>query len=102
LLSKVFNSSKGRQVWPQRTICEVNRTIYDWCVCHLTPEQLQDVVPLLEETYLLGIKLVKKLVDHKLAMPEWAENNRDEAAKLRLARIEMEAHLETGRRVRSE
>jgi len=84
-------------VYPQRTICEIHREAYDWCVCNLTSEQLNTIVPKLEEAYLLGIKLVKTLIDRKLALPDWERQNVAEAARLRQQRIEMEATLEASR-----
>ncbi len=83
-------------MWPQRTICEVHREIYDLCVTELTEAQQAMLVPKLEEAYLLGIKLVRTLIDRKLSLPDWAANHMEEASRLRAARIEMEEVLATG------
>jgi len=99
LPSEIFDSPKGRHIWPQRTICEVHRQLYDVCVTQLSDEQQGQFVPLLEEAYLMGITLVRELIDRKLALPEWEKNNVAEARRLRQARIEMEKTLEVGRRL---
>jgi len=99
LPSEIFDSPKGRHLWPQRTICEVHRQLYDLCVVELSEEQQGQFVPLLEEAYLMGIKLVRGLIDRKLGLPDWAQNNVEQARRLRQARIEMENTLEVGHRL---
>lgn len=83
--SSIFNRPKGKHTWPHRTICEVHREIYDCLVLEL----YDDIVPKLEEAYLMGIKLCKKLVEHKCSLPEW-KNNTEEAQRLRKLRVELE------------
>jgi hypothetical protein len=85
--SKVFDTRKGRHIWPLRTICEVHRELYDL----LALEKYDQILPLLEEAYELGIKMTKKLVEYKLSLPEWKDNNNKEAQRLRKLRIELEA-----------
>ncbi|MCP4537784.1 MAG: hypothetical protein GY832_11625 [Chloroflexi bacterium] len=51
------------------------------------------MLPLLEEAYLLGIKITKKLVEYKLSMPEWTENN-PETATLRQLRVSLMEQME--------
>lgn len=97
--SEIFDSRKGRHVWPQRTICEVHRQLYDLCVVEMSEPQQKQFVPLLEEAYLMGIKLVQALIDRKLSLPDWAENNVNQARLLRQARMQMETTLEAGRRL---
>lgn len=61
---------KGRSACVKRTICEVHRDIYDVLVIELAitrPEVIKKVVPLLEEAFIMGVKLNKALVEHKLA-----------------------------------
>lgn len=99
---EILNSSKGRRTDEQRTICEVHRQLADVLVCRMKDRQevLQEALVLLNEAYLLGIRLVAALIDRKLAMPQWAANNVGEARKLRTERDRMVKELhEAGRRL---
>lgn len=88
--STIFDKSKGRHVWPKRTICEVHREIYDYLVLG----QYENILPCLEEAYVMGIKLCKKLTEHKCGLPEWKDNNSKEANELRQLRILMTEKLD--------
>ena len=83
--SKVFDNTKGRRVWPKRTICEVHRELYDLLVLNRPDEML----PKLEEAYMMGIELVQILIAHKCSLPEWKDSNSVEAIELRKLRIEI-------------
>jgi len=71
MFSKLMDKTrKGRGACPKRTICEVHRDIYDILVIELAttrPEVIAKIVPLLEEAFIMGVKLNKALVEHKLA-----------------------------------
>lgn len=79
----------------QRTICEEHRAIADLIVVHLAdqPEVLKEILPHVNAAYVMGIKLVKALVDRKLALPDWEKNNVAEAAALRKERIRLMKEL---------
>jgi len=106
LRSEIFQSHKGRGVNVlHRTICEVHRTLYDKSVIYLhdRPEALADMTALLEEAYLMGVRIIDKLIEHKLAMPDWEKNNVEEARTLRLERKRLLKEMdETGPYLRSE
>jgi len=85
---------KGLQVYPQRTICEVHRDIYDLLVIELAsqtrPDVIRKLVPLLEEAFIMGVKLNKALVEHKLSQDFTAPaNDVEKAEKLRKERIRL-------------
>ena len=90
MLSKIFNTKKGRHIWPERTICEVHRELYDFWVLG----RYEEMLPKLEEVYLMGIKLVKKLVEYKCSLPQWANNNSKESRELRKLRTQLTKELD--------
>jgi len=97
MYSEVFDSRKGKHIWPTRSICEVHREIYDLlCIGFDTRdwELVERIVPLLEEAYLDGVKMTKKLVENKCAMPDWDVNLPDaEKQRLRQLRIHLTDEL---------
>ncbi len=66
----IFETTKGQRIESERrTICEAHREIYDELVVGLTGKDdalLGRVVPLLEEVFGMGIKLVDKLIEKKI------------------------------------
>ena len=68
----VFEGRKGEKINGRRTICEIHREIYDLCVIHLMDNtQLFDqVVGLLEEAFITGVKMTHKLLENKLNQNE--------------------------------
>ncbi len=82
---EILEQDKAKRVDGDRTICEEHRVLRDLVVIHLSdrPEALRVILPHLNAAYLMGIKLVKALIDRKLALPEWEKNNVPEAAALR-------------------
>ncbi len=85
---------KGNKSWrvnSKRSICEVHRQIYDKLVVGFSdkPEELEEIVVLLEEAFSLGVKLVDKLVEYKCSLPQW-EKNEDRAEVERLRRLREE------------
>lgn len=85
---EILETRKGQRIDEQRTICEVHRALADLIVVRLQdrPEVITEIMPHLDEAFILGIRLVKALMDRKIEMPEWAKNNYAEAAKLRQER----------------
>ena len=92
---EITSSTKGKAVYGDETICEVHRTVADLLITRLIdqPEILAEVMPELNKAYLMGIKLVKVLIDRKLDLPEWAETDMDKAIELRKERIRMTKEL---------
>ncbi len=92
---EILEQSKGQRVDPQRTICEEHRTIADILICRLSdrPDVLAEVMPHVNAAYLMGIKLVKAMIERKLALPEWEQNNVAEAAILRQERTRLVKEL---------
>ena len=92
---ELLESRKGNRVDGQRTICEVHRQIADQLLiqfCDRTTD-LETTLELLNEAYLLGIRLVKALVDRKIDMIEWEENDIEQAMKLRQLRGQLVKEL---------
>ncbi len=92
---EILEQSKGRRVDPERTICEEHRMIADLLIVRLAdrPELLAEIMPHVNAAYLMGIKLVKALIDRKLSLPEWETNNVAEAAILRRERTRLVKEL---------
>lgn len=71
MFSKLMDEThKGKVVYEGRTICEVHREIYDVLVIELAttrPDVIEKIVPLLEESFLMGVKMNKALAEHKLS-----------------------------------
>lgn len=96
----ILDNAKGEGInTDRRTICEVLRCLYDEMVVGLSgkdDELLARTVPLVEEAYGMGIKLVKRLVELKIddlelpfqygAMPE---ETRKEVDRLRAERVKL-------------
>jgi hypothetical protein len=97
LTSKIFDSIEGRDVYEKRTICEVLKQIYDLAYLGLAksnPEVMESLIPLLEEAYIAGVKMTKKLVEYKVSMPEWEANlNGDEISRIRTLRAQLNKKL---------
>jgi hypothetical protein len=85
---EILNSHKGKRVDGDRTICEVHRTLADILILRLKdqPAVLDEIMPLLNDAYKMGIKLVLALIERKIALPEWEKNNVALAMKLRKER----------------
>jgi hypothetical protein len=93
MLSEIFDETeKGTKINSLRTICEVHREIYDLVVKHLSDKQeaLQEIVPRLEEVFLMGMKMNLRMIDAKCEIKDWANNpNSSDAVKLRTLRAEL-------------
>jgi len=97
IVSKIFETQKGQSFYPRRTICELHRRIYDLCVIGLqdNPEFLKKLISLLEEAWLYGLKMNRKLVENKLSSieKEIAKStisvDKKEARRLRKERIRL-------------
>jgi hypothetical protein len=67
--SELFDSQKGRTVHTNRTICELHRELYDLCVMGLhdkDPELMKQMIKVLEDAFIMGVKMNKKLCKYKL------------------------------------
>jgi len=87
VISPMFEDYKGIMLYPDRTICEVHKEIYDILVLigQDNPKLLELVLPLLEEAYEMGVKLCLKLTEYKCDL-SWEENS-DETRALRVLRL---------------
>jgi hypothetical protein len=99
--SDIFDSPKGKGFADLRTICELHREIYDILVLELheeNPKLLKKVVPILEDCYIIGVKMNRKLCEyklHKMGINIWENKtvrkvNRKETKKRRKERIRLE------------
>ena len=89
--SKVLDSSKGLRVNSnRRTICEVVRQLYDICIIEGkdNPEMLDKIVPLIEDIFVMGIKMNNKLIDYKMDTDLLFERNGDDTAEIEKRRKE--------------
>ena len=102
--SKLFNSSKGKTVHTNRTICELHRELYDLCVTGLhdkDPELMKKMIKVLEDAFIMGVKMNRKLIRHKLGssskwkVKEYRNNeiNKKEVKKRRQERERLEKIL---------
>jgi hypothetical protein len=90
-----MDSDKGRVVSKKLTICEVNRLLWDKIVIalHDNPGALIDIKPTMDMAMALGMKLIKHMIDHKIAEPGWEKNNVEEAKYLRKERVRIEKEI---------
>jgi len=100
--SKLFDSAKGsKPPHKNRTICELHRELYDLCVLHLhdkDPELMYKMIKTLEDAFIMGVKMNRKLVRHKLgSSSKWGQKefrhdgvNRKEIAQRRRSREKLE------------
>ena len=68
MISKIFESEKGEAVGRRRTICEIHREIFDELIInfHGRPKSIKKIIKLLEEAFVVGVKINEKLTEHKL------------------------------------
>ncbi len=92
-MSKILDSTKGTGVATKRTICEVHRNIYDIIVLEIlesNPKLAKNLSDLLEEAFVMGIKMAKKLKKYKYNIGEDLDFNEKEPARLlRERRVEL-------------
>lgn len=87
-----LDREKGRRITLRRTICEVHRQLYDHCIVDLQdrPEIRDAMALLIEEAYVLGIKMDNKLHEYKFNIESHTPVNNIEAVSvLRARRIEL-------------
>ena len=76
--SDIFDSQKGKTVHTNRTICELHRELYDLCIIGLhkkDPELMAQMIKVLEDAFIMGVKMNKKLVEYKLGTSsKWDES----------------------------
>lgn len=91
ILSKVFDNPKGQRIQQDRTICEVHKEIYDLAIVNFQgkPEILDSMVKKLEEVFLMGIKMNRKMVERGCDTMTWEKNGK-EFTRMRLLRRELE------------
>lgn len=103
--SKLFDSQKGETVHTNRTICELHRELYDLCVMGLhdkDPELMKQMIKVLEDAFIMGVKMNKKLCKYKLGTSsKWNEKeyrnkdvSRDEVIQRRKKRKNLVKMLE--------
>jgi len=100
MISEIFETEKGTQCCECRTICEVHREMYDICVLefHDRPAQLRRVVKLLEESFVMGVKMNQRLVEQKIGMTFESNTNFDKSMAAREDRIRLTKVLGHNRR----
>ena len=76
----------------KRTICEVHRQAYDIISVKIKdPNVREELRTLIEEAFGMGVKLVQRLIDHKIEMLEWDKcSNRNEVNALRKERLRLD------------
>lgn len=88
----IMDDIKGRRVLDRRTICEVHRELYDHVVVELQdrPELRDKLEGLVEEAYVMGIKMSRKLreYNHNTYL-EALPNDIEAVRQLRQRRIEL-------------
>ena len=83
-----ITKSKRHHVSAARTICEVHRQMYDLLILDPTNPK---IIELLDEAFVLGMSLVKKLVEYKCNLPNWEKNlDEEEVCRIRKLRINLE------------
>jgi hypothetical protein len=103
--SKIFDSQKGnKKIHKNRTICELHRELYDLCVLGLhedNPELMHQIIGVLEDAFIMGVKMNKKLCKYKLgSSSKWNEKeyrndkvDRQKVTKRRKERVKLEKML---------
>ena len=103
MISELFDSIKGESVYNKRTICEVHREIYDMVVLNMQDkqEEMLQIIKLLEEAYLFGIKMNAKLIEYKCNFEELTDKNynQQEILERRRKRIELIKILENNKKI---
>jgi len=94
---------KGTQVYEGRTVCEVHREMYDLLVIELAetrPDVIEKIVPLLEQAFIMGVKMNKALAEHKLSQ-DYTEKPTDmeKSRAMRKERIRLIKMLEENNRI---
>ena len=102
--SKLLQSSKGKQYYKKRTICEEVRDLCDFCVIkfHKDPKLLNEIITHLEEIFIMGMKMNKKLIKYKLNTDTLFESNkkdRNEVLKIREERTRLIKILEENEKI---
>ena len=112
VFSKIFSLSKGTTFHTNRTICELNRELFDICVLKLheeKPELLGKVVRIMEKAFIHGVKMNRRLVRYKLGTSsKWEkkeyrkpEINRKRLKEMRKERVRLENLLMENERLLS-
>jgi len=85
-----LDTTKGQRTHGVRTICEVHRQIYDFLVTRYGKEA-DDICDLLDEAFVMGIKMNNRLVEQKIIFESECPTTRNipEIERLRKLRIEL-------------
>ena len=99
MISEIFESEKGKAVGCTRTICEIHREIFDQLILLFNdrPKGLKRVVKLLDEAFIVGVKINEKLAEHKLEQP-FAPNDWKSRDAIREKRKELVKMLNANRK----
>ena len=102
----VDETKKGKTVYEGRTICEVHREMYDLLVIELAttrPDVIRKIVPLLEQSFIMGVKMNKALAQHKLSQ-DYTEKPTDmeKSRAIRKERIRLIKMLEDNNQILEE
>lgn len=108
--SEIFDSQKGTTIHTNRTICEIHRDLYGLCVVGLhkkDPKLMKQMIKVLEDAFIMGIKMNKKLCKYKLgSSSKWDkkeyrndEVNRKEVEKRRKERARLESILKDNKKI---
>jgi len=93
MISEIFESVKGTQLAKTRTICEIHREIFDRCIIEFNdrPKALKNIIKLLEEAFVVGIKINKRLVELKAKeiyeKNDWMKNKTLREDRIRLMKM---------------
>ena len=92
---EILNDRKGQRVDGDKTICEVHRQLADMIMIRLKdqPAALDEIMPVLNDAYKMGIRLVLSLIEKKIELPEWEKNNFDKDMILLKERIMLKNEL---------
>lgn len=111
-ISEIFESEKGQRRSTKRvTICEVIRQIYDKLILRLVDEDeefLEEVIPLLEEAYIMGMKMARRMIEQKIydideiEPREMTKEFRETRKKLRFERIDVMKRLRQAETIKAE
>lgn len=88
IFMRYLDSVKGQRFNKKRTICEVHRHLYDLIKTRYNDDEICDI---LDEAFVLGIKMNNRLVEQKIIFEkECGQNtNSEEIERLRGLRIEL-------------
>jgi len=104
---RLLDSNKGQRISKRRTICEAIRELYDIFVVkhHDDTEFMDNAAPRLEEIFMMGVKMNKKLIEYKMDTDTLFELNtkdKKQIQKIREERIRLIKILEENKSILNE